>query len=252
MSHRSRVLVFQHRAHVTPAHLAVLLDADPETDWLLVHLDEGDPIPRLEDFDALIVLGAPMDVWDTAEFPWLETEKAAVRRWVRELDRPYLGMCFGHQMLAHALDGECARQVPPAVGMFESRLTESGRTDPIFEGLPDVIPALQWNMTCVATTPPDATILATSPIGHHQAMRVGRHAWSWQWHIEIDATTVRSWGAVPAHAAVAIDAFGVDGVEALAVAADARMTEMNDHMGRLYANFMASVQASIDAGVQDA
>ena len=34
------------------------------------------------------VMGGPMDVWDVEDCPWLVPEKRAIRRWVRELQRP--------------------------------------------------------------------------------------------------------------------------------------------------------------------
>ena len=45
--------------------------------------------------------------------PWLISEKAAVRQWVRTFDWPMLGICLGHQLLADALGGEVSRAKTP-------------------------------------------------------------------------------------------------------------------------------------------
>ena len=105
-------------------------------DWTAVELDAGEPIPPLEDYDALWVMGGPMDVWDVAEHPWLVPEKRAIRRWVRELEKPFLGLCLGHQLLADALGGTCGPQRPPEIGILEVELTPEGEADPIFAGMP--------------------------------------------------------------------------------------------------------------------
>ncbi len=90
-----RLLVFQHIACEHPGQLRRYLDADG-IDWQVVELDAGAPIPPLEHYDALCVMGGPMDVWEVEAHPWLVAEKASIRRLVRELDRPFLGVCLVH------------------------------------------------------------------------------------------------------------------------------------------------------------
>ncbi len=96
-------------------------------DWTAVELDKGDPIPPLEGYDVLWVMGGPMDVWDVEEHPWLVEEKRAIRKWVREMERPFLGLCLGHQLLADALGGTCGPQRPPEIGVSRVDLTDEGR-----------------------------------------------------------------------------------------------------------------------------
>ena len=57
-----RLLVFQHIACEHPGIFRSLL-AEAGIDWTSVELDAGEPIPPLEDYDALWVMGGPMDVW---------------------------------------------------------------------------------------------------------------------------------------------------------------------------------------------
>ena len=120
-----RLLVFQHLDCEHPGSLRKFLAADG-VQWDTVELDAGQPIPPLEGYDALWVMGGPMDVWDIEECPWLIPEKQAIRTWVRDLKRPYLGLCLGHQLLADALGGTCGPQRPPEVGVLSGQ-SHAGR-----------------------------------------------------------------------------------------------------------------------------
>jgi GMP synthase-like glutamine amidotransferase len=109
-----RLLVFQHIECEHPGSMRKFLSADG-IKWDAVELDAGQGIPSLDDYDALWVMGGPMDVWDVDEHPWLIAEKAAIRTWVSDLDKPYLGLCLGHQLLADALGGTCGPQKPSEI-----------------------------------------------------------------------------------------------------------------------------------------
>ena len=74
------------------------LRADGAT-WQVVEIDEGETIPSLEPFDAMIVMGGPQNVWQEDLYPWIRDEKAAIRRFVAEMHRPFFGICLGHQLL---------------------------------------------------------------------------------------------------------------------------------------------------------
>ena len=100
-----RILVFQHIDVEHPGIFRRFL-AEEGVPWTAVELDRGEPIPDMTDFDALWVMGGPMDVWQEAENPWLRAEKAAIREAVLGRRMPFLGICLGHQLLADALGGE--------------------------------------------------------------------------------------------------------------------------------------------------
>ena len=96
-----RVLVLQHIACEPPgAYEDVLLERG--ADLTRVELDEGDPLPELEGFDAVVAMGGPMSVNDEAEHPWLVDEKHLIRE-AAERGVPYWGACLGVQLLASAL-----------------------------------------------------------------------------------------------------------------------------------------------------
>ena len=76
-----RVLVFQHIAIEHPGIFRDFM-AEDGVRWDAVELDAGEAIPALDPYDALIVMGGPMDVFEEDKHPWLVAEKRAIRDWV--------------------------------------------------------------------------------------------------------------------------------------------------------------------------
>ncbi len=232
-----RLLVFQHIECEHPGSLRRFL-ADDGIHWDAVNLDQGEPVPDLTGYDALWVMGGPMDVWDVDDHPWLIPEKAAIRTWVCDLKKPFLGLCLGHQLLADALGGTCGPLRPPEIGILDVELTAAGRNDPIFAGLPAQQKCLQWHSVQVARPPDGATVLAGSRDCRVQAMRFGARAWSMQYHVELEPDTITNWAAVPAYYDALMASAGPDGFETMKSASEASMADFTASAGKLYRNFM--------------
>lgn len=232
-----RILVFQHIACEHPGIFRKFL-AEEGISWDAVELDAGEPIPALEPYDVLWVMGGPMDVWDIAECPWMIEEKRAIRRWVRELERPFLGVCLGHQLLADSLGGTCGPQRPPEIGILEVALTKAGAADPLFAGLDPEFKALQWHSVAVAQPPEGAEVLASSSICACQAMRAAPRAWGIQYHVELEGTTIPDWGEVPAYAEALARTHGDGALQRMAETARPYMDKFAKDARQLYRNFM--------------
>lgn len=187
-----RFLVFQHIACEHPGLLKGLM-RERGIAWDTVELDGGGIIPPLEEYDALLAFGGPMNVDEEAQFPWLATEVAAIQEAVRR-DLPYLGFCFGAQLLAKALGAPVTRAPEPEVGIMPVTLTAAGQADSLLAGLPPELPVFQWHGDTFAL-PAGAVHLAASPICPHQAFRYGR-AYALQFHLEVTKDMVDEWGRV--------------------------------------------------------
>ncbi len=232
-----RFLVFQHIAVEHPGIFRDFFVADGIA-WDAVELDAGEEIPPLDGYDALWVMGGPMDVWEEDQHLWLAAEKRAIRAAVaREL--PYMGVCLGHQLLGAAMGGRVGRAAQAEVGILDVALTEAGRHDPLFEGMAPVFKALQWHGAEMAAAPPGAAVLAQSPLCQVQAMRVGRCAYGLQYHTELTQSTVDEWSRVPAYACSLDQTLGAGALPRLDGEARRHMADFNRNSRRLYDNFMA-------------
>jgi GMP synthase-like glutamine amidotransferase len=188
----THILVLQHEEI---EHLAVFQDflrADGAK-WHVVELDEGETIPSLDPFDAMFVMGGPQDVWEEDVYPWLRDEKAAIRRFVAEMRRPFFGICLGHQLLADALGGQVKRARVAERGLTRVSKTDAGARDPLLRDLSDPFTAFQWHGAEVVALPEGAAVLARNETCPIQAFRYGSHAYGVQFHIEVTKDTVADW-----------------------------------------------------------
>ena len=64
-----KILGLQHAEVEHPGYFRKLLNEDGH-EYYAVNLDQGEIIPSLDNYDALWVLGGPMDVWQEDQFPW--------------------------------------------------------------------------------------------------------------------------------------------------------------------------------------
>ena len=234
-----RFLVFQHIACEHPGIFRDLM-REANIRWDAVELDEGESIPAFEDYDALLVMGGPMDVWQVRENPWLEPEMAAIRQWV-EAGRPYLGFCLGHQLLAAAMGGEVGPAETPEIGVMPVHLTDEGRSHWFFQGCPDQIMSLQWHSAEVTRTPPGAVVLADSPACEVNAMAVGAKAVSVQFHIELTDTTVAEWGQVPEYARALEKSLGAGALAEMDSRARDHRQEFQGLSRTLFRNFLGAI-----------
>jgi len=230
-----RILVFQHLAVEHPGVFRDFWSAAGH-EWHAVELDEGQSIPTLEDYDLLVVMGGPMDVWETQIYPWLEHEIAAIRRWVVGLGRPYLGICFGHQLLGVALGGAVTLMARPEVGLAEVSLTAAGQEDPVFIGFAPQIETFQWHGAEISKLPKGAVVLAENAACPVQAFRWGRYAYGFQYHVELTPSTVAEWKIVPAYKSSLEAALGSEQAARLDAAVATRLVAFSEAAARLNAN----------------
>jgi GMP synthase-like glutamine amidotransferase len=190
----ARLLVVVPSRTDPPARLGGwLADAGLELDERYIRA--GDPLPDgLEGYDGLLVLGGPQSAMDDAE---TSPELVGVRALLAEAldaDLPTLAICLGAQLLAQVGGGSVRVGIEgPEVGATLVAKRDAADADPVFGPVPLSPDVIQWHHDEIAELPAGATLLAGNPHCPHQAYRVGRNVYGFQFHIETTPEIVRAW-----------------------------------------------------------
>jgi GMP synthase-like glutamine amidotransferase len=131
-----------------------------------IHLDIVDvwrhPIPDGSVYDGLFILGGSPNVDQEEAYPYLRNEKAAIRKMIG-MDKPCIGFCLGHQLLAEALGARVGPNFRRSVGFVMGHLTKEGCAHPVFKNLPKSFPLFKWHSQAVLPPlPKGLDVLVTS------------------------------------------------------------------------------------------
>ncbi len=181
------VLVLRHGDDIPVGLLGEALEV-AGISWVEVMLHDGDPIPPLTGFSALVVLGGVMGAYDEEDYPWLADEKRTIVA-AHEAEMPMVGICLGSQLFAEALGGKAfLSESAPEIAHMVPQLTEAGAEDPVLRHFDEPVVVFHQD---TFDPPPGAKLLATSDRFNH-VFRLGS-AVAIQAHPEADAAVVSKW-----------------------------------------------------------
>jgi GMP synthase (glutamine-hydrolysing) len=152
----------------------------------VIRIDRGEALPRLGACSGVLVTGSASMV--TEQLDWSERAAAWLAAAVQGNSVPLLGVCYGHQLLAHGLGGEVGWN-PRGRQIGTRWLTAEGAAvdDALFRTLPARFRAQTTHQQSVLRAPAGAQVLAHSALDPHQALRFGQRAWGVQFHPEFSA-----------------------------------------------------------------
>ena len=235
-----KFLSLQHIAIEDPGTFKDFLLADGHT-LTTIQLDEGDTIPsNLNEYDAMLCMGGPMDTFMEKECPWLVPEKKAIGEYVLNLKKPFLGFCLGCQLLGEVLGGRVAPSEPPEIGVLDINIMDDAKQDPVFNFLPNSIKALQWHSYEVQDLEAinGVEVIGSSPSTKYQIFGYNNHAYGIQFHIEIRKSTVDDWAAVPEYKNALEQSLGKEALPEMKNSVNQEIDTMMQQCNQLYKNFI--------------
>ena len=132
------------------------------------------------------------------------------------------------------LGGRVGKAKSSEVGVMQVSKTKAGEADPVLADLSNPLQVLQWHGAEVSALPPGGTTLASSDACEIQALRVGKHAYGFQFHVEVSPRTVPDWAVIPEYACALEKAMGPDGMEQLQSQVSKAIGNFNRDARRLY------------------
>ena len=157
-------------------------------DLLQVDVYRQQAMPDPKTLAGIVITGSPAMVSEKEDW----SERTA--EWLSEAVQsgiPTLGICYGHQLLAHALGGRAgANPRGRQIGTVQAQLLNSRQKDPLLGHLPHTFKTQTSHSEVVLELPPGAERLASSPLDDNFAIRFAENVWGVQYHPEFSATVM--------------------------------------------------------------
>ncbi len=133
-----------------------------------------EPLPDMESFDGLVIMGGPMSIYDHDEYSWLVEEKKFIKTTL-DAGKTVLGICLGAQLIADALGAKVYPGPQKEIGWFPLQ-----GSHPL---LPEILTAFHWHGDTF-DLPKGTTPLASSAACKNQGFIYNNRVIALQFHLE--------------------------------------------------------------------
>lgn len=189
------VLALRHVPHEHLGTLDIALKSNNMAYEYINFYEDTNPNVSVDSSSALIILGGPMNVYETDKYPFLNVEDGLIKRAI-EKDIPVLGICLGAQLIAKSLGARVTKNREKEIGWYPLKVTDEGRKDNLFKHLSVSETVFQWHGDTFEI-PRGAAHLAESTLCTNQAFRFGSSVYGLQFHIEVMPEMILEWLNVP-------------------------------------------------------
>ena len=181
-----KISVLQHAAFEGPGEIAAWA-AERNHVMQTHHLYRGEALPAPGPFDALLVMGGEMNIYQYRDYPWLRGERNLIRDAMAQGKR-VIGICLGAQLIADALGARVFQNAGHELGWLPVAFTPEGRA--IYPELPASATVLHWHGDTFEL-PAHATRLAVSDGCAEQGFVIPNKCLALQFHLETDPSLVK-------------------------------------------------------------
>jgi GMP synthase-like glutamine amidotransferase len=141
---------------------------------------------NIDEVDAYLITGSKSSVYD--DEPWIHRLAEFVRQ-LHAAKKPLVGICFGHQMVAHALGGRVEKaQQGWCAGIYEATLVKQAEEEG-FNG--EVYRLLASHQDQIVQLCEGGRVLASTPVCPVAMMLVDDHVLTFQAHPELETEFAR-------------------------------------------------------------
>ncbi|NOY88903.1 MAG: type 1 glutamine amidotransferase [FCB group bacterium] len=158
--------------------------------YKIVHTYKNQPLPPITDTEAVINLGCPYSVINYYQHDFLKSLYQYIAENIRH-NKPYLGICFGGQILAQVLGAKVEPCHTKEIGIYQVKLNEQGVHDPFFKDFDSEFPVFQWHGDTFHI-PLGAKLLVEGSSCQNQAFRHGNML-ALQFHLEASLQEIPLW-----------------------------------------------------------
>ncbi len=156
----------------------------PTEDFSIISVATGDVLPDPASISAVVITGSTAMVTDSSA--WVDSTVT----WLRQLADtavPVLGICFGHQLLAHTFGGDVLDNPQGVeVGTVDMYLTDAAANDALFADMQNM-KVQTSHRQAVMQLPATAIRLASTAMDKNHAFRYRDNIWGVQFHPEFNA-----------------------------------------------------------------
>ncbi|MET1254355.1 glutamine amidotransferase-related protein [Aliikangiella maris] len=193
----AKIMVFQHVPYEPLGTLDPLIRSQRHRIRYVNFGREPNAKPDICSYDALIILGGPMNIGQEDEYPHLVTEQRVIRQAMQQ-DIPVLGICLGAQLIAAAAGAKVYQAPKKEIGWYPITPTQAAQNDPVLGHFDECENIFQWH-GYTFDLPKNATLLATGEQIAHQAFQLKNNVYGFQFHLETDLSLIQRWLKLPQH-----------------------------------------------------